>query len=149
MLYTQIRDELKDAMRAKDSMRITVLRGLLAAFTNELVATKRKPTEELSDEEIVTVIRKAVKQRKDSIEQFTAGGRQDLAEKEEAELALLEVYLPQMMSKEDIASLAKAKKEELGITDKSKMGILMGALMKDLNGKADGSDVKEAVEKLF
>ena len=94
-------------MLAKDTVRLTVLRGLLTAFTNELVATKRKPQDELLDTEIIAVIRRAVKQRKDSIEQFRKGGREDLAQAEEDELKILETFLPQTMSKEDIRKKLK------------------------------------------
>lgn len=149
MLHNQIQDEIKTAMKAREELRLSVLRGMLSAFTNELVSTKRKPSEILPDEDALGVVRRLVKQRKDSIQQFRAGKREDLASKEEAELKILEIYLPQMMSKEEIEKIVLLKKNELGIVDKSKMGILMGAVMKDLKGKADGGDVKEAVEKLF
>ncbi len=147
-LHIQIRDQIKEAMLAKETVRLNTLRGLLSAFTNELVAKKRKPNEELSDEEALDVIRRGVKQRKDSIEQFTAGGRKDLAESEEAELAILQTYLPQMMSLDEIRTVAEAKKIELN-ADKSKLGQLMGVVMKELKGKADGADVKTVVEALF
>lgn len=149
MLYKQIKESIKIAMLAKDAVRLTVLRGLLTAFTNELVATKRKPQDELSDVEVIAVIRRAVKQRKDSIDQFKKGGREDLAESEEAELKILETYLPKMMSKDEVKKKAEEMKTKLGITDKSKIGQLIGATMKELNGLADGTDVKEAVEGLF
>ena len=136
-------------MLAKDTVRLTVLRGLLTAFTNELVATKRKPQEELSDEEIITVIRRAVKQRKDSIDQFRKGGREELASAEELELKILETFLPRMMGREDVKKKVVEMKEKLGIADKSKIGQLIGATMKELNGAADGADVKEAAESLF
>ena len=148
-LQTNIKAEIKEAMLAKDSTRVLVVRGFVAAFTNELVAKGKKPTEELSDEDVLNVIRRNVKQRKDSIEQFTAGGRADLAESEKAELAILEKYLPKMMSKEDIKKIAEAKQKELGITNKSKIGQFVGMLMKELKGKADGADVKEVAESLF
>ncbi len=148
-LQETIKSSLKEAMMAKDSVKMTVIRGLMSAFTNELVSIGRTPQDVLSDEEVLTVIRRAVKQRKDSIDQFKTAGRDDLVESESAELALLEVYLPQMMSKEEILTIAEAKKVELGVTDKSKVGILMSALMKDLKGKADGTDVKSVVEGLF
>ncbi len=145
----QIRAELKDAMIAKDAVKLTTLRGLLSAFTNELVTLGRKPQDALTDEEVITVIKRAVKQRKDSIEQFTNGGRSDLADSEKAELAILEVYLPAQMSKEEIAKVVEAKKIELGVTDKTGAGMLMSACMKELKGKADGSDVKAVVDAAF
>lgn len=149
MLHQQIKDEIKKAMMAKEALRLETMRGLSAAFTNELVATKRTPQEMLTDEEALKVIKRAANQRKDSIEQFEKGGRPELAEKEKAELAIIEAFLPQMMSKDEIRKIAEAKKMELGADDKSKMGMFMGALMKELKGKADGNDVKEIVESLF
>ena len=149
MLQQHIKDQIKQAMLARDQVRLDTLRGVLAGFTNELVAKKRKPSEELSDEDCLTVIGHLVKQRKDSIEQFKKGGREDLVREEEAQLKILETYLPEMMSREEIEKITKAKKEELGIVDKSKQGQLMSALMKELKGKADGIIVKEVVDSLF
>ncbi len=149
MIQKTIRSELKDAMRAKDSLRLEVLRSVLTGFTNELVAKGKTPQDEIDDEMALTVITRLAKQRKDSMEQFINAGRKELAEKEKVELAMLETYLPERMGKEEILELVKAKKEELGIDDKSKSGILMGAIMKDLKGKADGGIVKDAVDGLF
>ena len=103
----------------------------------------------MSDEEAIAVITKLSKQRKDSIEQFKKGGREDLVKEEEAELAILETYLPKMMEKDEVEKIARLKKEELSITDAGKKGMLMSALMKDLKGKADGMLVKEVVDLLF
>ena len=149
MIQQQLRKEMTEAMRAKDTVRLTTIRGLISSFTNELVVKKKKPDEELSDEDALVVIARAAKQRKDSIEQFEKGGRNDLAEKEKEELKIIESYLPQMMSLEEVEKVAVAKKELLGVTDKSQMGQLMGAIMQELKGKADGADVKKAVEKLL
>ncbi|HEY0220919.1 MAG TPA: GatB/YqeY domain-containing protein [Candidatus Paceibacterota bacterium] len=148
-LQTQIREQIKDAMKAKDQVKLGVVKGLVANFTNELVKLERKPDGELTDEEVLTVIRRAVKQRKDSIEQFTAGGRPELAESEQAELAILETYLPAQMPREEVLKIAQAKKDELGVTDKSKAGQLMGTLMKELKGKVDGDVVKSVVDELL
>ncbi len=148
-LHQQIKDEIKEAMKAKDTVKLGVVRGLVTGFMNELVATKRTPQDELTDEEVLNVIRRAVKQRKDSIDQFTKGGRPELAESEQAELAVLEKYLPAMMSKEDVMAVAKAKMAEIGSVDKSKAGMFMGTLMKELKGKADGDIVKEVVDELL
>ena len=134
---------------AKDALRLASFRAMSAAFTNELVAKNKKPQDMLSDEEAIAVIARLAKQRKDSIEQFKKGGREDLVKEEQAELSILETYLPKMMSKAEVEKIAKAKKAELGITDATKKGMLMSALMKDLKGKADGAVVKEAVDSLF
>jgi uncharacterized protein YqeY len=149
MLIQKIRDDIKTSMKARDQIRTDTLRGALAAFTNELVSKGRKPIEELFDPEAVTVLKRLAKQRKDSIEQFTKGNRPELAEKESTELKIIEEYLPQSASCEDIEKVARAKKEELGITDASGSGKLMGAVIKEFAGQADGNDVKEIVAKLF
>lgn len=149
MLHEQIKNGIKDAMMAKDSVRLETYRGMLSAFTNELVSKNRKPNEMLSDEEAVAVIARLAKQRKDSIEQFTKGNRDDLVKKEQAELAILETYLPKLMEKNEIEKIAQAKKDELKIINAGQKGMLMSALMKDLRGKADGATVKEVVDGLF
>ncbi len=148
-LHADIKNQIKEAMKAKDAVKLGVVKGLVAGFINELVNLRRPPDGELTDDEVLNVIRRAVKQRKDSIEQFTQGGRPELAESEQAELSILETYLPAMMSVEDVKKVAEAKMQEMGVTDKSKAGILMGALMKDLKGKADGDVVKSVVDELL
>lgn len=149
MIHETIKNQIKEAMLAKDQVRLTTLRGLLSAFTNELVAKRRKPQETLTDEEALDVVIRNVKQRKDSIEQFKAGGRLDLADSEEAELKILESYMPEQMSENEVRIAAEAKMKELGITDKAKSGMITGILMKELKGKADGSLVKQVVENLL
>ena len=149
MLHEQIKKTLKEAMLAKDEVRLLTVRGLLSAFVNELVAKKMKPDAILSDEDALSVIKRGVKQRKDSIEQFTEGNRPDLAELEKAELAILLKYLPETMSRDQIRPIAVAKMKELGITEKSKMGMLMGALSKELKGQAEGADIKAVVDELL
>ena len=116
-------------------------------MTNQLVATKRKPDEILTDEEALGVITKAVKQRMDSIEQFTSGNRMDLVENEKSELAILQPYLPSLMGEDEIQKVVDAKIKELSVTDKSQMGKLIGVIMRELKGKADGALVKTIVEK--
>ncbi len=149
MLHDQIREEIKNAMRAKDELRKEVLRGMLSGFVNELVATKHTPQEILDDAGCVAVVKRQVKQRKDAMAQFTTGGRPELAEKEKNELVILEEFLPQMMSREEIKKIAEAKKAELDFNDKSKMGQFVGVVMKACGGQADGNDVKAVVLELF
>lgn len=149
MLHEQIKNGIKEAMMAHDALRLKAFRAMSAAFTNELVAKNRKPQEMLADEEAIAVITRLAKQRKDSIEQFKKGNREDLVKEEEVELAILETYLPKMMDKNEVEKIARVKKEELGITDANKKGMLMSAIMKDLKGKADGAVVKLVVEGLF
>jgi uncharacterized protein YqeY len=149
MIQEDIKAKIKEAMLARDSVRLEVYRGMKAAFTNELIAKGRKPQEELGDEEAMAVITRMSKQRKDSIEQYTAGGRPDLADEEKAQLAIIETFLPELMSREEVDKIVLAKQAELGITDPAKKGMLMAGVMKDLKGKADGMVVKEAVDALF
>ena len=149
MLQDKIRSDLKDAMKAKDTVRMTVLRSLITACVNELTATKRTPQDTLTDEEVLAVMRRALKQRREAAEQFSTGNRPELADNEEKEAEVIETYLPQMMSREEIATVVAAKKEALGVTDKSGMGKLIGAVMGELKGKADGGDVKAVVEESF
>jgi uncharacterized protein YqeY len=149
MITQQIRSEIPVAMKARDSVKLDTLRGAVTAFTNELVAKSRKPTEELTDAEAVGVLKRLAKQRKDAMEQFEKGGRPELVEKEAAELKILEAYIPQGTPRADIERVAKAKKEELGVTDASGVGKLTGAVMKEFAGNADGNDVKEVVAALF
>lgn len=148
-LHFDIKGELKEAMKAKDEVRLRTVRGMLTAFTNELVATGKKPQDELDDTAVLGVIKRLAKQRKESIVQFEAAGRHDLSEPEKAELVVLEGYLPQLMSQAEIEPIAKVKLAEMGVTDKSKIGVAIGALMKEFAGKADGGDVKAVVEKLL
>ena len=149
MLHEQIKNGIKEAMLAKDALRLKAFRAMSAAFTNELVAKNRKPQEMLKDEEAIAVIAKLAKQRKDSIEQFKKGNRDDLVEEEEAELSILETYLPKLMSKVEVEKVARAKKETLAITDSAKKGMFMSALMKDLKCKSDGTMLKEVIDSLF
>ena len=146
-LHTDIKGQMIEAMKAKDAVRLSVIRGLLSSFTNEAVAKKRKPDEELSDEEALSVISRAVKQRKDSIEQFEKGSRPDLAEVEKTELSILQAYLPAQMSKEEIFAYVQ-EKAQAGF-DKAKAGQFMGGIMKELKGKADSALVKETIDKLL
>ena len=148
-IIKDIENQIPEAMRAKDSVRLDVLRGMKAAFVNELVAKRRKPEETLTDEETLAVIRRLVNQRKDSILQFRRGGREELAKAEESELAVLESFLPQMMGSEEIRKIAAAVKARIGAVDKSKMGQLIGSVLKECNGRADGGMVKRIVESLF
>ncbi len=148
-LHEEIKTQLKEALKAKEEVRLRTIRSMLTAFTNEAVANGKTPQDMLDDEQVLSVIKRLAKQRKDSIEQYEAANRPELAEPEKDELVVLESYLPQMMSQDEIRPVAEAKKAELGVEDKSKLGVLIGAVMKELAGKADGGDVKAVVESLF
>jgi hypothetical protein len=149
MTQQDIKAAMIAAMKAKEPVKLAVMRGLIVACTNELVSKGRGPDGVLTEDEVLSVIVRASKQRKDSIEQFEAGGRPELAESEKAELDVLTALLPAQMSKTDVEAAAKAKAADMGIADKTGANQLMGALMKDLKGKADGTMVKEVVDGLF
>ena len=148
-LQQQIKADMISAMKEKNQVKVTAIKSLVAGFTNMLAEPNRDDRENLSDDEVMTLIKRGVKQRKDSITQFTEGGRPELAESEQAELDFLESYLPDMMSTEAIKEIAMKVKEATGINDKSKLGVLIGAVMKEVAGQADGSDVKDVVMGLL
>lgn len=147
-LHETIKGEMKEAMKEKNQVKLTVVRGLLSAFMNEAVTKGYKPDQLLGDEEALTVIKRLSKQRKDAIAQFKAGGREDLAENEQAELAYIETYLPQMMPREEIRKVAEQVITAMGAT-KADMGKVIGAVVKETKGQADGGDVKAVVEELL
>jgi len=148
-LHETIKAGIPDALRAKDEVRLRTLRSLATAMTNEVVAKKRKPDEFLTDEEALAVVKRAANQRKDSIEQFTNAGRLELTEPEIAELAVIESFLPEQMSRDEIEVIARAKMADMGVTDKKDAGRFMGSLMQELKGRADGGDVKAVVDALL
>ncbi len=142
-LKERITDDMKAAMRAKDSERLTTIRGLLAAIKQKEVDERV----ELDEAGVIAIVDKLIKQRKDSISQFNAGGRPDLAEKEQAELLVLEPYLPQRMSAEEVAAAVQAIVTELGAKGPGDMGKVMGAVKAQLAGKAEMGLVSAAVKQ--
>ena len=148
-IATDIREKLKNAMREKNQDALDTYRALLTGFMNELVASGKTPQDEVSDDMALKVITKLIKQRRDSIAQYEAGGRADLVDAEKSQLALLEQFQPAQLTDEEIKAIAEAKKTELNFTDKSKSGILVGAVMKEVAGRADGGRVKTIVESLL
>ena len=141
-LKDQITEDMKTAMRAKDSERLATIRLLLAALKQKEVDERV----ELDDAMVVAIVDKMVKQRKDSIAAFTTGGRIDLADKEAAEIKVLEVYLPQRMSAEETTAAVKAIVAELGASGPGDMGKVMGVVKTRLAGKADMGQVSAAVK---
>ncbi|MDD3487271.1 MAG: GatB/YqeY domain-containing protein [Candidatus Moranbacteria bacterium] len=147
MLHETIEAELKSALKSGEKEKAGVLRFLISAIKNFQIEAKKKDKQHLPDEDIITVVKRQVKQRKDSIAEFEKAGRTDLVEKEQAELSVLEQYLPAQMDEAKIREIVKAKKSELNISDKSGFGRLMGAVMGELKGQADGDAVKKVVEE--
>jgi len=148
-IQEQIKEAMKNAMRERNMSAVTTYRGLMSAFTNEVVSQKKSPDTAISDEDAIKVLTREAKRRKDAIQQYEDAGRAELAEDEKKELALIEEFLPKLMGREEVEKIVKAKKEELGVNDASEKGKLMGAIMSELKGKADGSLVKEVVDSLF
>ncbi|MEN9880926.1 MAG: hypothetical protein RLZZ308_109 [Candidatus Parcubacteria bacterium] len=142
-----IKAEIKAAMIAKDSVRLGTLRMISAAFTNELVTQGRPPTDPLSQEDCMKVIKRLAKQRKDSIDQFTSGGRPELAADEQAELVVIEGFLPAQMPESEIEEKIKAKLAESPF-DPAKKGQFIGMMCKELGDTADGAVVKAVIDKL-
>lgn len=142
-LKERITDDMKTAMRAKDSARLLVIRGLLAALKQREVDERI----ELTDPDVVSIVDRLVKQRRDSIGQFTAGGRQDLVDKETAELAVLEGYLPARLGVDEITSEVAALVAETGASGPADMGKVMAAAKAKLSGRADMALVSATVKK--
>lgn len=147
-LYETILTHLKEAMKSGDTVKRDTLRLFQSAVKNVAIE-KRKAPAEFSDEEVEDVIRRLVKQHKDSIEQYRVGKRDDLVSKEEAELNVLSAYLPQAMAEEELRALVEMALKESSITAKSQMGQAMGIVMKKVSGRADGNDVRRIVESLL
>lgn len=146
MLKQKLQEELKQSMLAKDALKTSVLRMLLSAI-NYYEIQKGGAGYEATDEDVMSMIQKEAKQRRDSIEQFGAGGRQDLVDKETRELEILQTYLPKQMTEEEIHEIVKETIREIGAATTADMGKVMGALMPKVKGKADGTLVSRLVKE--
>ena len=144
-LKTRLNDDLKTAMRSRDVLRRSVLRLVLSAVHNEEIAEQA----ELDDEGITSVLGKQAQQRRESIEAYTQGERQDLADKEKAELEILMSYLPEQMSREDIAAVVKRAIAETGAAGPQDMGKVMSRVMPEVRGKAQGREVNAIASELL
>jgi uncharacterized protein len=142
----RIDSDLKDAMRAKDAARLGVLRMLKSALKYSAIE-KAGAESQLDDAEAAQVIRKQVKQRQDSIEQFEKGGRPELAAKEQEELAILNAYLPQPLAADELAKIVRETIGELGATSRAQMGVVMKALQGKVAGRADGKTLSLEVQR--
>ena len=145
-LQQRVDSDLKEAMRAKEATKLGVLRMLKSALKYASIA-KSDVEAELSEAEAVQVIRKQAKQRQDSIESFEKGGRAELADKEKEELAILNAYLPQGMSPDELAKVVRETIAEVGATSKAQMGAIMKALQPKVGGRADGKTLSAEVQK--
>ena len=148
-LKQQILDDLKDAMRARDKLRLAVVRMLKAEIQKQEVdlRTTKGRDYALDDDEVLAVVSRAAKQRRESITSFRSGGREDLASREEAELGILEAYLPRQLGADEIGKLVDAAIAASGATGARDMGKVMKVLMPEVKGRADGKLVNQIVKE--
>lgn len=146
-LFDQISEDIKSAMLARDKVTLEALRGIKKEFLE--AKTAKGSNGELPDDKALAIIRKLLKQRRDSAEIYTQNGRPELAEAELAESLVLERYLPKQLSEEELMPIVRAATQEYGITDPKQGGRLVGILCKQLAGKADGKLIGEVVKKVL
>ena len=145
-LAEQLQSEIKAAMLARDAARLNALRMLKSAIGYVQI---EKKTDALSDADFLAVVQREVKKRRDSAEQFTNGARPELAATENAEIAVLEIFLPKQLSPEELETLVRATIQEIGATDKKQMGAVMKAVQAKVAGRADGKTISGLVGKLL
>lgn len=141
MLKDQLSHDLKDAMRAKDRVRLNTIRMVQSAITEK----EKSGSGEATEADVLAILTKQAKQRRDAIEQYSAAGRDDLAKQEADELAIIETYLPAQLSDAEVRDAVRAIIDRTGATSMKDMGRVMGAAMGELKGKADGARVQSAV----
>lgn len=146
-LFDQVSEDIKDAMRAKDKIRLEALRGMKKEFLE--AKTAKGASDELSDEAAIQIMQKMAKQRRDSAEIYTGQNRPDLAEKELAELAVIEAYLPKQLSQEELDTKIADIIAQVGATSPADMGKVMGVATKSLAGVSAGKAISETVKKLL
>ncbi|MEO2064889.1 MAG: GatB/YqeY domain-containing protein [Desulfurobacteriaceae bacterium] len=144
-LKERLKEDMKAALKAKDKEKLSVIRMLQALIKNAEIDKRG----ELTDEEIVSLLQKYAKQRRESIEMYEKGGRQDLVEKEKRELEIVESYLPKQMSEEEIRELVAEVIKEVGASSPKDLGKVMQAVMPKVKGRADGSLVNRVVRELL
>ncbi|MEZ0295508.1 MAG: GatB/YqeY domain-containing protein [Candidatus Methylacidiphilales bacterium] len=147
-LTAKIDAEIKQSMLSKDAVRLGVLRMLKAGAKNAAIE-KGGADYQLSDAEVVTVVRKELKKRQDSVESFTKGGRQELADKEKAEITILAEYLPPPLTEEEIEKIVTSAIIEVGATTKAQMGAVIKAAQARADGRVDGKKLSQVVQRLL
>jgi uncharacterized protein YqeY len=149
-IIDRLNEDLKAAMRAKDKVRLRTLRSLRSALKNKEIDQRQEGAETvLSEQDQLAVLRKQANQRKDSIEQYEEAGREDLVQKEREELAVLEEYMPEQMSDDELRDRLQAIVDDVGASSMGDMGPVMGRAMSELRGRVDGSRVQEMVQQLL
>jgi len=142
-LLKKLQDEMKAAMKSGDKERLSTIRMLISEIKKVQIDKKK----ELSDEEIIQILQRYAKQRKESIKQYTEAGREDLAQKEERELKIVQEFLPQQLSEEEIEKIVEEAISETGASSMKDMGKVMKVVMEKVKGRADGSLVSSIVKK--
>jgi uncharacterized protein YqeY len=145
-LYKRLEDDMRQALKAKDAVRLSVLRMLISAVKMFEI---EKNIKEPEDKDVIQIVQRQVKQHRDSIDQFTKGGRMDLAVKETEELKILETYLPRQMNEDELLVIIKGVIADLGAIKKSETGRVMKAVMEKVQGGSDGKTVNQLVMKLL
>jgi uncharacterized protein len=143
-LLERLNSDMKQAMRNKEKDKLSVIRMVKASLQNEVIKLGKS---ELSSDEELTILSREVKQRKDSLHEFDKAGRQDLVDKLRTELAVVELYLPEQLSEEELSTIVKETIVEVGATSKADMGKVMAAVMPKVKGKTDGSLVNKFVQQ--
>lgn len=144
-LLEQLDQDMKSALKNKEKTKLSVIRMLRSSIKKEEIDKRHA----LNDDEVLEVIVREIKQRKDSLSQYENAGREDLAQKEKEEIEILESYLPEQLSEEEVRSLVQQVIQEVGATSKADMGKVMGAIMPKVKGKADGRVINRLVQELL
>lgn len=147
MLLNQIQEDLKTAQLAKDETKVSTLRLLLSEIHNFEIVLRQSSGQAISDEQIISVIQREVKKRREAAEAFRSGGREVNAQKEEAEMAVLQTYLPAQLSNEELTSIVETSINEVGASSMADMGKVIGAVMGKVKGQADGGTVSALVKE--
>ncbi|MBD2844456.1 GatB/YqeY domain-containing protein [Paenibacillus sp. IB182496] len=144
-LSERLNDDMKQAMKDKDKFKLATIRMVRANIKNQEIDLKR----ELNDEEVLAIVGREIKQRKDSLQEFKKAGREDLAETTAAEIDIISEYLPEQLTEEEIKVIVQQTIQESGASSKAEMGKVMGALMPKVRGRADGKLVNRIVQQLL
>lgn len=144
-MLSTLQADMKQALKSGEKLRLSTLRMLISSIKNESIEKRM----ELTDEEVITVIQREVKQRRNAIEEYKKGNRDDLVKQADEEIAFLEAYLPKQLSDEELEALVKETMAEVSIASPKEMGKLMAKLMPKVKGKADGNRVQAIVKQLL
>ncbi|MBT2214506.1 GatB/YqeY domain-containing protein [Virgibacillus dakarensis] len=143
-LLEQLNQDMKQAMKQKDKEKLSVIRMVKASLQNETIKLGK---DQLSEDEELTILSRELKQRNDSLQEFKSAGRDDLVEKNQTEINILQEYMPTQLSDDELEAIVQSTIQEVNATSKSEMGKVMSAIMPKVKGKADGSKVNKLVQK--